>query len=163
MLCLIRQSKAKFVTNISIIFRIRFRIKSVILFIQFLRNREVCTHPYLERRSCRNVSRVGAGACAVPIWHRSSPSAQYRLQIKEGFAMSSLLLFRIFTEQTERQVSASRPNCPPPMQASVSPLDPKRGKSNTRLRGEGRGDPIRTTGQKGWQSVYYVEFFSLPQ
>jgi hypothetical protein len=47
---------------------------------------------------------------------------------------------------------------PPPPQASVSPyLEPKGGRSNTRLRARrGGGDPIRTTGQKAWHSVHIL-------
>jgi hypothetical protein len=82
--------------GISIIFRIRSGLNLSNFLCLFLRIWEVCKHSYLERRSCRSVSRVGAGACAAPILHRSSPSAQYRLQIKEGVKMSSLLLFRTF-------------------------------------------------------------------
>ncbi len=52
---------------------------------------------------------------------------------------------------------------PPPLQVSVSPpLDPNGG-SNPHFRVRGWGDPIRTTGQKAWHSVYFVPciYFSL--
>jgi hypothetical protein len=46
----------------------------------------------------------------------------------------------------------------PSLQASVSPsLGPKEGRSNTPLQWVvNGGDPIRTTGKKGWLSVYSV-------
>ncbi len=50
---------------------------------------------------------------------------------------------------------------PPPSHVSecVSPLAPKRGRSNTPLRVRGVGhwrDPIRSTGKKAWHSVFSV-------
>jgi hypothetical protein len=55
-------------------------------------------------------------------------------------------------------MSVTRPNWLPRRlspQASVSPPGTKRG-SNTRLRVRGRGEPIRTTGEKAWHSDYFV-------
>jgi hypothetical protein len=57
-----------------------------------------------------------------------------------------------------------RPNWlpPPPLsQASVSPLVGTWG-GNTRLAGEGAGEPIRTTGEKVWHSVYCSVYSVLP-
>jgi hypothetical protein len=47
-----------------------------------------------------------------------------------------------------------RPNWNPPPRVCPPPLEPK-GEQNT-LAGEGAGDPIRTTGEKAWHSVYRV-------
>jgi hypothetical protein len=46
---------------------------------------------------------------------------------------------------------------PPPPSECVSPLGTIDGEGNTRLRVMGWGEPMRTTGEKAWRSVYSVD------
>jgi hypothetical protein len=120
-----------------------------------------CTHPYLERRSCRNVSRVGAGACAAPILHRSSPSALYRLQIKDGFAMSSLLLFRTF-HRVYRVPGFLRQSSElgPPQVSVFHPQDPTGGRATLGCGVRGGGTQFGRLDRKAGNLFTLWNFFS---
>jgi hypothetical protein len=71
--------------------------------------------------------------------------------------MSSFQLTNFWDRRGDYVCHSSELAPPPPLPARkcAPPLEPKGG-SNTRLRVRGRGEPIRTTGEKAWHSDYFV-------
>ncbi len=61
-----------------------------------------------------------------------------------------------YTKITRVSVSSSKlaPPAPSPLSECYSPTWKQRGEGNTRLRVRGWGEPIRTTGEKDYNSVY---------
>jgi hypothetical protein len=143
MLCLIRQSKAKFVTNISIIFRIHSGLNLLYCLYSFCETERFAHIPIWKEGSAAMWAGLELEHVLLPYCIEALRQPNIAYKSKKVSRCRLCFFLELFTEYTECQAfCASLPNWDPP-QVSVIPPPPRiqRGEEQLSLAGWGEGWP----------------------